>query len=391
MRFWSDFNHVFYHPKSVVQLHDYEVNSSLMPFEKWQTGEELFENLDREHDLLDRDLRPFLEECDQLQAIQVLSGVDDAWGGFASKYLERIADDLGKGCRWLWGLEDDKNAPRERRALQAANTAQSIYATRETVSMYVPLTTTPAALPSYISMDSSSKWHTSALQAVLMESASLPSRLRSSESAHATLDHLELALSQTGHRRIAAAAFSAQDPADQTTVSTTSTQPNRQATDTRITNRLHATGLDDSDSDDKSNDSDISLLTSVSTHTAHSKKSHTFTTALTHRGAWPIPENASPHTLTHHTPLLFPGTNLSSYPPIFSFPSWRGGKLAIKTSLSTNTAVADRLAILRGIAGRALGLGFEEREALAEGLRVVEGEYVEGWDEGFSDSGEEDE
>ncbi|KAK5149134.1 mtDNA inheritance, partitioning of the mitochondrial organelle, partial [Oleoguttula sp. CCFEE 6159] len=71
VRFWSDYNRVFYHPRSLVPLHEYELNSVLLPFERWETGEELFANLDKEHDLLDRDLRPFLEECDQLQALQI--------------------------------------------------------------------------------------------------------------------------------------------------------------------------------------------------------------------------------------------------------------------------------------------------------------------------------
>lgn len=85
-----------------------------MPFERWATGEELFGNLDREHDLLDRDLRPFLEECDQMQAIQIFTGTDDAWGGFAAKYLERIRDELGKTSAWVWGLEEGGRQSRVR-------------------------------------------------------------------------------------------------------------------------------------------------------------------------------------------------------------------------------------------------------------------------------------
>src|SRR5271169_267993 len=65
VRYWSDFNRVFYHPRSIVQLNEYELGSSLMPFEKWSVGEELFSSLDKEHDILDRDLRPFVEEADQ--------------------------------------------------------------------------------------------------------------------------------------------------------------------------------------------------------------------------------------------------------------------------------------------------------------------------------------
>ena len=113
VRYWSDFNRVFYHPKSIVQLNEYELSSSLMPFEKWEVGEDLFNSLDKEHDILDRDLRPFAEEADQLQGVQMMTGIDDAWGGFAARYMDRIRDEYGKTAVWVWGSEDSlKTIPR---------------------------------------------------------------------------------------------------------------------------------------------------------------------------------------------------------------------------------------------------------------------------------------
>lgn len=81
-----------------------------MPFENWDTGEALFNSLDKEHDLLDRDLRPFAEEADQMQGVQLLSGTDDAWGGFAARYMDRIRDEYGKTTLCFWGLEDGHGA-----------------------------------------------------------------------------------------------------------------------------------------------------------------------------------------------------------------------------------------------------------------------------------------
>ena len=106
VRYWSDYNRVFYHPRSIVQLNDYEINSQIMPFEDWNIGEELFNELDKEHDLLDRDVRPFVEECDQLRALQMFTGVDDAWGGFGARYIDRLRDEYGKKSIWVWALED---------------------------------------------------------------------------------------------------------------------------------------------------------------------------------------------------------------------------------------------------------------------------------------------
>tara|TARA_R110002003_G_scaffold244_4_gene17444 strand:- start:42516 stop:43133 length:618 start_codon:yes stop_codon:yes gene_type:complete len=106
IRYWSDYSRVFYHPKSIVQLSEFDVNDKLMPFEKWEVGMELFEKLEREVDLVDRDLRPFVEECDGIQGLQIFTGVDDAWGGWACGWLERLRDEYGKLSIWTWGLGD---------------------------------------------------------------------------------------------------------------------------------------------------------------------------------------------------------------------------------------------------------------------------------------------
>lgn len=106
VRYWSDFSRQFFHPRSLVQLSEFQVNDTLMPFEKWQVGMELFEKLEREVDLVDRDLRPFIEECDGLQGLQIITGVDDAWGGWASGWIERLRDEYGKLSIWTWGLGD---------------------------------------------------------------------------------------------------------------------------------------------------------------------------------------------------------------------------------------------------------------------------------------------
>jgi hypothetical protein len=113
VKYWSDFNRVYFHPKSVVQLNEFELGSKLQPFQNWNVGEELFASLDKEHDLLDRDLRSFAEEADHMQGIQLIASVDDAWGGFAARYLDRIRDEYGKTTVLFCGLEDSlKSLPR---------------------------------------------------------------------------------------------------------------------------------------------------------------------------------------------------------------------------------------------------------------------------------------
>lgn len=107
IRYWSDYNRVYFHPRSLVPVSLTEIpsTSELSSFGNWSTGEELFTALDKEHDLLDRDVRYFAEECDQLQAFQVFANIGDAWGGWTASWLERLRDDYGKIGIWTWGLE----------------------------------------------------------------------------------------------------------------------------------------------------------------------------------------------------------------------------------------------------------------------------------------------
>jgi hypothetical protein len=96
---------VYYHPRSSVQITEYELNSGIQPFEGYGLGQELFKTLNREHDLVDRDFRLFAEECDQMQGIQVVTSADDAWSGFTGEYLSELRDEYGKIGICTWGLE----------------------------------------------------------------------------------------------------------------------------------------------------------------------------------------------------------------------------------------------------------------------------------------------
>lgn len=382
VRFWSDYNHIFYHPKSIVQLNEYELNSSLMPFEQWQKGEELFANLDREHDLLDRDLRPFLEECDQLQGIQVFSATDDAWGGFASKYLERIADELGKGCRWVFGLQETQRVARDRQALQLANAAHSLYALDSFASMHVPVASLPLFVPSYVSLSGESRWLTSALQAAAIETVTLPTRLHSSTNGRATFDNLESVLDGDGKRRIAACSLSVKNEEPPQT---------NGHTENHLTNGCSNHDEEEDHHVSKILDIDLFPQLTITTGSQPHRRPQLFSSITSHRTSTPPAEPNStshdrssdvPRTGTYRFDLLFP--ILTSYPRIFNFPSMPQ-KLRIQTCLSTSSDIATRMRSIERITRRMISL--DERETLSDGLAAIADEYEEGW---LSDSESED-
>ena len=175
-----------------------------MPFEKWESGEELFGSLDQDADLLDRDVRVWAEECDQMQGIQMFTGGDDAWAGFAARYAENLRDEFGKIAIWVWGIEEESGTgPKEKHLLRTLNVARTVNEMSIHASMYIPISVPAAQLPSYMLLDRSSPWHTSALLAAAFESMTLPSRLRISTQKRGLLDDLEAALNVNGNQRLA--------------------------------------------------------------------------------------------------------------------------------------------------------------------------------------------
>jgi hypothetical protein len=187
VRYWSDISRVYYHPRSLIQLYDFELNSTIRPFESFAMGTELFSSLDKEDDLADRDFRPFVEECDRMDGIQMIATVDDAWGGFATQYLEVLRDEYPKSCIWLWGLQNPYNdAPKEKRQVRISNMAQTLAQASSSASMIAPLSLPESRLPPNVQIDTTSPWQVSAVFATAIETATLQSRISAKSSSRAT-------------------------------------------------------------------------------------------------------------------------------------------------------------------------------------------------------------
>ena len=184
-----------------------------MPFEKWESGEELFTSMDIDNDLLDRDVRVWAEECDQMQGMQVFTGGDDAWGGFASRYVEKLRDEYGKMAIWTWGIEEEQGrGQKAKQLLRTINAARTINEMARSASLYVPLSVPVIQLPQYLHLNRDSEWQTSALLSMALESMTLPSRLRPDKQRRGLLGDIEAALNVNGNQRIAQLQCTILDP-----------------------------------------------------------------------------------------------------------------------------------------------------------------------------------
>ncbi|CAP68765.1 uncharacterized protein PODANS_7_7330 [Podospora anserina S mat+] len=365
VRCFSDFSRLYYHPRSVVQLNEFEVASTIQPFEQFSTGEELFRELDKEHDLLDRDLRYFAEEADFMQGFQVFMGVDDAWGGFGSRYLERIRDEIT--------TQNHATANKSRSFTELYNHS----------SILVPLSLPSLLPPSLTNFDPTSPWHTTALFSSAVESALLPSRLRGQKKE--TLNTIIETLDLTGKQKVAGLQFSINS--------------------SPISDFSEGIQLDIRLSSSAADQIDV-----YSIRNQNQRTPRVFSQLLTSRGFSPSETSGKegeeldekgrrirkssyePITKTYATELAFP--ILDSFPAIFTVEKDEeeeneGAEVKVKitTSLSTDSSVCTRLRKLKDTVIKSVGL--EDREMLGNDLAEMAEEYHEGWS-GGSDSGEDD-
>lgn len=377
VKYWSDYNRVFYHPRSAVQLNEYELNSQLMPFENWSAGEELFRDLDKEFDLLDRDVRPFAEECDQMQGLQLLTGSDDAWGGFAARYLDNLRDEYGKTSIWVWGSENTTRLSRQEQLLRSSNAARSMAAFGQQASAYIRMATIPKSRPPYLNLSSSSDWVTSALQCAALESATLPSRLTRGSTYNVSLPLLESILNTNGSQNILDLQFS-------------------RNTDAIVNGTSNGVLSGQSEAEDKS--SDVSRL-DISFNPGQNQADdigHTFarTEVLRSRhSSVAIPSMAPDERMRRRlneeaivekfeTELTFP--LLDSFPDsLFRSQVVRGG-LELTAALSCTSSMKAHILHLRDLSRS--GLTSDDREATYNDLSELANQYSFGWDSG-SDSG----
>ncbi|KAG8415159.1 mtDNA inheritance, partitioning of the mitochondrial organelle [Metarhizium acridum] len=363
VRYWSDFSRAYFHPKSLVQLYDFELDSAIRPFEKFDMGTELFTSLDKEQDILDRDWRPFVEECDLMQGMQVFTTIDDAWGGFASSYLEALRDEHPKSCIWVWGIQSPlADISREKRLLRLSNTAQSLQQAYTQASTLAPLALPESKLRPHIELDCNSSWHVSSLLATVSESALLPSRLKGCNGA--SLADCAESLNTSGTRTIASAGmFIPTDTSD-------------------------GMGVGDS----------LSFFQiGQDSGKVKNRPEHIFGQIMCHRG--PNTEQTKPEetvdtrrrqilgnslTSNYFTKLQFP--LLDSYPHIYRGVMHRHS-ISVHTVIKTTTSISTRMKDLRSHGTRLIRL--DEREALSNSLAEIADAYQDDWSSGSDEDDDE--
>ncbi|ORE07433.1 hypothetical protein BCV72DRAFT_249441 [Rhizopus microsporus var. microsporus] len=160
---WSDFNRIYYHPRSMNAISTHQADDVVNPFDNYTIGKDAYVENEKEMSVFDDNFRLFAEECDYLQGFQILTDIDDAFGGFTEGLIHDIRDEFAKIPVLTYGLSDSCLHYRNDRMKQkvALNRALSMTRLGELSSIY-----------------EYSRYHTSAIIAAAIETNSLPFRLK---------------------------------------------------------------------------------------------------------------------------------------------------------------------------------------------------------------------
>ncbi|KAJ3072592.1 Protein misato 1 [Podochytrium sp. JEL0797] len=185
---WSDFNSMFYHPRTVCELpSNYSHGDTQAPFAVFNQGTDLWaEDHALQDDILENRIRFFLEECDNPQGIQVLADVSNAFSGFTASCLESLREDVGKMCITVFGISDDCDGIPE--PVRKMNESLAMSHISDLASLYVPVGK-PADGRLYRGSDFGgfgvksllqSRYHWTACLAAAIDTITLPMRLAKS-------------------------------------------------------------------------------------------------------------------------------------------------------------------------------------------------------------------
>jgi len=283
--------------------------------------------------------------------------------------------------------------------LKLSNTARSVSEIASLASLFIPMTIPSTTLPTYVTLNPHSPWHVSGLLSTVLESMTLPSRLKNNR---VTLDELANALNINGNQNIAKLRMSI----DQKAALNGHHRPGRlevrpevraQSRDMRLPSQERPSAVEALDEGDPSTFDMDFFPTEIAEQTRGrrtAKKAHVFGQSEAYRGDEDEEKattnddeegyerarrRAAGLPVIHKSRTSMPYPLLVSFPHIFAQP--RPSKsLTISTSLSTDTTVALRVKNLQSIVSRAIAI--DEREALSNSLGEIAEAYEEGWDSG---------
>ncbi|KAJ3034989.1 Protein misato 1 [Rhizophlyctis rosea] len=186
---WSDFNKLYYHPKTMVEIQQYTHADEENQFALFTQGQDLFANADFRDDFGDERLRFFVEECDSLQGFNITADAINGFSGLSASIVEYLREEFPKKTSMVFGLHDHpvlEKTEKDRKVNQLRNVNAALATSHlaEHSSLYVPIFAPapkdldPNGWSKYLQTDFSKLYHWSAYIAAGLDTVTLPYRLK---------------------------------------------------------------------------------------------------------------------------------------------------------------------------------------------------------------------
>ncbi|KAJ3824552.1 Misato segment II tubulin-like domain-containing protein [Lentinula raphanica] len=186
IRYWSDFNRVFYVPRTIQMLPD--VPDWQETQGDWLVGQEMFQRYNEETELMEGSVRLFIEECNSFQGLQIMSDAS-TFASFSVSFLMAFNDELSRAPCLSFPLMGDavpRNIDLENVTLHIRKVVSDAVYLREldslsslTVPILNPNTWTKGSWDVNLKIDvSSDYYYTSSILSAHIESSTLPLRLK---------------------------------------------------------------------------------------------------------------------------------------------------------------------------------------------------------------------
>lgn len=182
VRFWSDYNTHFYRPGTYRPLDTFG-NTAVLP--DFESGREAYRARDRAMDVLDTDLRPFLEESDGLAGFHVLGSLVDGWGGYCAELVGDLSHEFPKMGKLLL------STTRARTRAEHVNLGSAVLAMHDEVDALVPFDLDDASPTTTTTTTSGTTlWSSAARAANWLDVITLPQRTKTLDKRLALADVL---------------------------------------------------------------------------------------------------------------------------------------------------------------------------------------------------------
>ncbi|OAX33636.1 tubulin nucleotide-binding domain-like protein [Rhizopogon vinicolor AM-OR11-026] len=198
IRYWSDYSRVYLDQKSIQAIPDALESTEA----EWSIGQGLFRRYDEETELMDGAFRLLVENCDNFQGLQMMHDTA-TFGGFSHAFMTSFRDEFLKASvlnfSFLSGADPnhagiDNVSGCSSLLVNDALCLQSLYQLSDiTFPILHPSrwSTLESTLSQGLAYDRNNLYHTSAVVSSLVETATLPLRLKYSQDDITTIaDHL---------------------------------------------------------------------------------------------------------------------------------------------------------------------------------------------------------